>query len=121
MAACIYNNGCGTTVRRSLSTVSLPDYIQANGKLVINEIENEYEWGQPGWDETVAYNNQLCNKISLKYWTSIVFDKEGHCKNAIKNAVMIENYPYLESFTIQTQPLDVWTLMDVPSIVFKGK
>ena len=114
LTTCVYYNGCDTTL-------SLPDYIQANGKLLINEIENEYEWGQPGWDETVAYNNQLCNKISLKYWTSIVFGEQGHCKNAIKKAVVIENYPYLESFTIQTQPLYVWTLMDIPSLVFKGK
>ena len=90
--------------------------------MVINEIENNYDWGTSEWDEVYAYNNELCNKISLKYWTSIVFDEEGYCKNAIKNAIEIVNYPYLESFTIQTKPkpLDVWTLMDVPSLVFKG-
>ena len=79
LTACIYHNGCGTTVRRSLSSLSLPDYILPNGKLGVA-------------------NDNVCEKINLKYW-SIIEANDDLC-NTIEEDVAISDYPYLNTLAI---------------------
>ena len=93
MAACIYNNGCGTTVRRSLSTVSLPDYIQANGKLGIA-------------------NDDVCEKINLKYW-SVMEANDDICNDFEDMA--ISDYPHLTTLTIGKN-----SFTNVPQLILRN-
>ena len=93
MAACIYNNGCGTTVRRLLSTVSLPDYIQANGKLLIA-------------------NDDVCEKVNLKYW-SVIEVNDDLC-NDIED-MAISDYPYLTTLTVGKN-----SFTNVPQLILRN-
>ena len=81
LAKCIYNKGCNESTLNDF-----PAYVQPLGTLII--------------DEGNASIDNICDMITLKYWTSIeVLSQENNASVCYfyNKDLSISNYPYLKS------------------------